>query len=228
MCVELRAVWRSRGSAGGSPEGGGGGGEPEGWSLWAEAGHVICEQQLLLPRPPPPPSSSLLPPAPGGRSYAALVEGLPAQMLRLLPPGRWGGLGPGAPSSSSGGPDPVESASSTMPGVTSPSRLRVVREGGGAGDDGDVVIISEPDGARVVISAASGCLSSLVTRCGGGGAVSEHAGRTMTELLASPLRPCLWRALTDNDRGGSGGTSYGARWAAAGLDRMEVYGEWGV
>jgi beta-galactosidase len=31
------------------------------------------------------------------------------------------------------------------------------------------------------------------------------------ELLASPLQPNLWRALTDNDRGGSGGTSYAAR-----------------
>lgn len=199
MCIELRAVWKSRGSAGGSPDGG----TPEGWRLWAESGHVIREQQLLLPRPPPLPSSSPLS-TPGGRSYAALLEGLPAQMLRMLPPRRSGGTPEEAPSSS-------------------PPKLHVVRGDGGAAAEGDVVI-SEPDGTQVVISAATGCLSSLTS----GGCGSGADGGAVSELLASPLQPCLWRALTDNDRGGSGGTSYGARWAAAGLDRMEVFGEQGV
>ena len=40
------------------------------------------------------------------------------------------------------------------------------------------------------------------------------------ELFAAPLKPCFYRAATDNDRGGSGGTSYAARWKAAGLDRF--------
>lgn len=40
------------------------------------------------------------------------------------------------------------------------------------------------------------------------------------EIFAAPLRPCFYRAATDNDRGGSGGTSYAARWKAAGLDRL--------
>ena len=31
------------------------------------------------------------------------------------------------------------------------------------------------------------------------------------QLLAEALMPCLYRAPTDNDRGGSGGTSYAAR-----------------
>eukprot|EP00983_Pelagomonas_calceolata_P118737 1160534-Pelagomonas_calceolata.AAC.6 len=33
-------------------------------------------------------------------------------------------------------------------------------------------------------------------------------------------------ACTDNDRGGSKGSSYAARWLAAGLDRMERAGGW--
>ena len=40
------------------------------------------------------------------------------------------------------------------------------------------------------------------------------------EILAAPLHPCFYRAPTDNDRGGSGGTSYAARWKSAGLDRL--------
>lgn len=40
------------------------------------------------------------------------------------------------------------------------------------------------------------------------------------ECLAGEVAPVLFRAATDNDRGGSGGTSYAARWAAAGLDRL--------
>ena len=71
---------------------------------------------------------------------------------------------------------------------------------GGGGDD---------SGLSVLIS--NGLLSSL-----------KRGGE---EMLLSPLRPVLWRALTDNDRGGSGGTSYGARWVAAGLDRMQTAGE---
>lgn len=42
------------------------------------------------------------------------------------------------------------------------------------------------------------------------------------EMLAAPVVPCFYRAPTDNDRGGSGGTSYAARWKAAGLDRLIV------
>lgn len=42
-----------------------------------------------------------------------------------------------------------------------------------------------------------------------------------TKLISS-IKPCFYRAATDNDRGGSGGTSYAARWKAAGLDRLIV------
>jgi hypothetical protein len=44
-------------------------------------------------------------------------------------------------------------------------------------------------------------------------------------LLAAPLEPCFFRAATDNDRGGSQGSSYAARWVAAGLDRLQPDGE---
>jgi beta-galactosidase len=44
------------------------------------------------------------------------------------------------------------------------------------------------------------------------------------DLLAAPLEVCLFRAPTDNDRGGSEGTSYAARWLRAGLDRLELAG----
>jgi beta-galactosidase len=40
------------------------------------------------------------------------------------------------------------------------------------------------------------------------------------EMFTAPLKMCFYRAPTDNDRGGSGGTSYAARWKAAGLDRL--------
>jgi beta-galactosidase len=43
--------------------------------------------------------------------------------------------------------------------------------------------------------------------------------------LLQDLQPCFMRAPTDNDRGGSGGSSYAARWATAGLDRLGVTGE---
>ncbi len=61
-----------------------------------------------------------------------------------------------------------------------------------------------------VLSGISGCLERLAV----GGC----------ELLAAPLEPCFFRAATDNDRGGSGGSSHAARWVAAGLDRLEVAG----
>lgn len=42
------------------------------------------------------------------------------------------------------------------------------------------------------------------------------------DVLQGPLQPCFMRAPTDNDKGGSGGTSHAARWMAAGLDRLRV------
>eukprot|EP00798_Chlamydomonas_sp_ICE-L_P031679 gene31679-6881_t len=59
---------------------------------------------------------------------------------------------------------------------------------------------------KVVISCHTGCMTEMEVR----GEV----------LLASELSPCFFRPATDNDRGGSAGSSYLARWSAAGLDRI--------
>lgn len=39
-------------------------------------------------------------------------------------------------------------------------------------------------------------------------------------MLAAPVLPCFLRAPTDNDVGGSGGTSHAARWMQLGVDRL--------
>lgn len=85
-------------------------------------------------------------------------------------------------------------------------------------EDGSVVVSRRGNGTdltRAVISSSNGCLTSLQ--------LHSH-GNEPREMISSPLRPCLWRACTDNDRGGSGGFSYAARWIFAGLDRLEVSG----
>lgn len=70
----------------------------------------------------------------------------------------------------------------------------------------------------VTVSGAAGW--ALRFEAGAAGLASWTAadGR---QLLAAPLAPCFYRAPTDNDKGGSGGSSYAARWKAAGLDRLE-------
>lgn len=72
---------------------------------------------------------------------------------------------------------------------------------------------SGPLQLELSVSGSSGCIERYSL---GGGA-----------LLAAPLEPCFTRAATDNDRGGMCGSSYAARWAAAGLDRLEAHGERG-
>jgi beta-galactosidase len=74
---------------------------------------------------------------------------------------------------------------------------------------GDITITG-PSNLRVVFSASSGGLGEF-----------SFADRN----LLQDLQPCFMRAPTDNDRGGSGGSSYAARWAAAGLDRFGVTGK---
>jgi hypothetical protein len=77
---------------------------------------------------------------------------------------------------------------------------------------GDITLHGGDDsgGLLVTVSKATGCITAV------------QQGQ---QLLLQDMLPCFMRATTDNDRGGSGGSSYAARWAAAGLDRMEVAGE---
>uniref|UniRef100_A0A1D1ZZ97 beta-galactosidase n=1 Tax=Auxenochlorella protothecoides TaxID=3075 RepID=A0A1D1ZZ97_AUXPR len=56
--------------------------------------------------------------------------------------------------------------------------------------------------------------------CPDTGALVSFCDPVLGELLAAPVVLCLYRAPTDNDRGGSGGTSHAARWRLAGLDRL--------
>jgi beta-galactosidase len=76
--------------------------------------------------------------------------------------------------------------------------------------DGGVTVAGGARRLELTVSGATGCIEAL-----------SLSGRA---LLQQPLAPCLYRASTDNDRGGSGGTSYKARWVAAGLDRLEAQG----
>jgi hypothetical protein len=77
---------------------------------------------------------------------------------------------------------------------------------------GDITLQGGGDsgGLLVTVSKATGCIAAV------------QQGQ---QVLLQNMLPCFMRATTDNDRGGSGGSSYAARWSAAGLDRMEVSGE---
>ncbi|KAG2489983.1 hypothetical protein HYH03_011612 [Edaphochlamys debaryana] len=78
----------------------------------------------------------------------------------------------------------------------------------------------DPATHSVTITGGAG----LHVRVGGGSGCMEAYEAYGSPLLAAPLEPCFFRACTDNDRGGSGGSSYAGRWVAAGLDRLETAG----
>lgn len=69
-------------------------------------------------------------------------------------------------------------------------------EGSSSGGDGSST--GSTPAAFLAVCEATGALLSY---CVGG-----------MEQLSAPLAPCFYRAATDNDRGGSGGASYVARW----------------
>ncbi|EFJ45870.1 hypothetical protein VOLCADRAFT_118236 [Volvox carteri f. nagariensis] len=76
-------------------------------------------------------------------------------------------------------------------------------------ETGDVIVTGGYCGLRLCIGGASGCIEAYGISCSGGDGGEE--------LLAAPLEPCFFRACTDNDRGGSGGSSHAARWALTSL-----------
>ena len=67
----------------------------------------------------------------------------------------------------------------------------------------------QADDGSVCISSAAGWSLRFSQAAGGLVGWTDGSGR---QLLAAPLSLCIYRAPTDNDRGGSGGSSYTARW----------------
>eukprot|EP00887_Chlorella_sp_A99_P002901 scaffold6.g2901.t1 len=105
---------------------------------------------------------------------------------------------------------PSQSAQAAPGAAQAHPQLAVSRDEGG----GATVAVASADGSFAAAVDARGLLASL-----------QAGGR---ELLAAPVQPCFYRAPTDNDRGGSGGSSYAVRWKAAGLDRLEIVAGSGV
>ncbi|PRW56286.1 Beta-galactosidase isoform A [Chlorella sorokiniana] len=77
----------------------------------------------------------------------------------------------------------------------------------------------QADDGSVAISSSAGWGVQFSQAAGGLVGWTDASGR---QLLVAPLSLSFYRAPTDNDRGGSGGSSYAARWKAAGLDRLEI------
>lgn len=71
-----------------------------------------------------------------------------------------------------------------------------------------IVTDAQNPSTRVTFDRETGCIVSFII--------------DGQELLAEPITVCLYRAPTDNDRGGTAGRSYAARWKEAGLDRLRV------
>ena len=78
--------------------------------------------------------------------------------------------------------------------------LTVQQDGSGITVSGGTAGISW----RLHFDGATGALARWTVGSNGGSDGGEH-------LLAAPLAPCVFRAPTDNDKGGSGGSSYAAR-----------------
>lgn len=95
---------------------------------------------------------------------------------------------------------------SLLPSRQQPQRPQQLQQQGAppltVEDDGDSVCIRSSSGWELRFSQATGGLASW----------TDGSGR---QLLAAPLSLCFYRAPTDNDRGGSGGSSYAARWVGS-------------
>lgn len=86
---------------------------------------------------------------------------------------------------------------------------------------GVLTVAEEAEEIRVIASTEKGeaAVVGIDRRTGGLRTYQLPGG---PNLIEEPLRLCLYRAPTDNDRGGSGGTSYAFRWLNAGLHALEV------
>lgn len=94
-----------------------------------------------------------------------------------------------------------------------PSKLKVSEQGT---EMGKCVVLDTVDHLELSVGAA---LVAVIGKKSGYLEKLEISGRT---LIDGQVEPCFYRAPTDNDRGGSHGSSYSARWQAAGLHCMCV------
>ncbi len=69
------------------------------------------------------------------------------------------------------------------------------------------IVVSWSDGAQAIVSGTCGRLISWTSKMG-------------EEIISSPFELCLYRAPTDNDRGGDV-IAYASRWSAAGMDTLK-------
>jgi beta-galactosidase len=189
------------------------GGSSSAWALDPKKGHVVARRQL-----------------PVTLSDLRLQLGVAEPHAAVLAAG--GGGGAGAPAATTPITTTQQDPVAAWEAAAHPSSPRE--------DDNPTTVIvveKQPDGGVVVElprrehggEAASASAPLFRARVGGSTGCLEElwschddGNPTPTNLLATPLTPCLFRAATDNDRGGSGGASHAARWAAAGLDRLAV------
>ncbi|KAG2426464.1 hypothetical protein HXX76_011694 [Chlamydomonas incerta] len=169
-------------------------------TVWAEAGHVVAHTQLELP--PQVDRAALLREAAAAAPAAA--------------PGA-------APTAAAPGGLKVEQDPST-------GTVTITRAAGGTSNAATGTAAAAAALSLLVIGGSSGCIEQfeVLPPAAASSSSSSSAGSSSSSgavpLLAAALEPCFFRAATDNDRGGSGGSSYAGRWVAAGLDRLRVAG----
>lgn len=91
----------------------------------------------------------------------------------------------------------------------------------GTGGERDAVTVGMEEGGNWVVmeSPVTGTCVRLDVKTA---ALISFTRPDRKELIADPMIPCFHRAPTDNDKGGTGGSSYASRWKATGLDRLRV------
>ena len=177
---------------------------------WATAGHVVATQQLQLQDVAPGTAAVAVA---GGVAEGAVAggEGLVQQQQQEEEEiGEVVGRVVGCLDSLMA-LDTTEETLASDPGVGLVVHMNVVTAATTTSSS-RMFEVYGPDGLKVVWDMSSGCCCHI-----------EKGGEV---LLSEAMAPCLMRACTDNDRGGfMAGTSYAARWVAAGLDRLAVEGE---
>jgi beta-galactosidase len=104
---------------------------------------------------------------------------------------------------------PAGAAEDAAPSGQQPSNAELPTVSRATGKDGaDVVTVTSASGVQLQVDGGSGTVSLVLVRHG------------QQEAVVAGLTPCFYRAPTDNDRGGAGGSAYASRWREAGLNTM--------